>query len=151
MADVDAGLDAELLEDGEEVERVALERGVAGEVEVVRVGGPGAHGVEEHDAVVGDEVRHQVLPHGLVRAEAVRQHDHPALPLPHHPQVVRLLHDPHAGAEAAGAGSGKRMNGGRFKAWGVDRILPVGEGNAVAAGLRGFGETATRGLGGERR
>jgi len=43
------------------------------------------------------------------------------------------------------------MNGGRFKAWGVDRILPVGEGNAVAAGLRGFGETATRGLGGERR
>jgi hypothetical protein len=97
VADVDAGLDAELLEDGEEVERVALERGVAGEVEVVRVGGPRAHGVEEHDAVVGDEVRHQVLPHGLVRAEAVRQHDHPALPLPHHPQVVRLLHDPHAG------------------------------------------------------
>lgn len=96
MPDVDAGLDAELLEDGEEVERVAFQRGVAREVEVVRVGGPGAHGVEEHDAVVGDEVRHQVLPHGLVRAEAVRQHDHPALPVrAHHPQVVRLLHDPH--------------------------------------------------------
>jgi hypothetical protein len=96
VADVDAGLDAELLEDGEEVERVALERGVAGEVEVVRVGGAGAHGVEEHDAVVGDEVRHQMLPDGLVGAEAVRQHDDPALPLAHHAQVVRLLHDPHA-------------------------------------------------------
>lgn len=97
MADVDAGLDAELLEDGEEVERVALERGVAGEVEVVRVGGAGAHGVEEHDTVVGEEVRHEVLPDGLVGAEAVRQHDDPALPLAHHAQVVRLLHDPHAG------------------------------------------------------
>jgi len=125
VADVDAGLDAELLEDGEEVERVALERGVAGEVEVVRVGGPGAHGVEEHDAVVGDEVRDQVLPDGLVGAEAVRQHDDPALALAHHAQVVRLLHDPHArpcsfgAAAAAGTGSGRggesRGGGGQWE------------------------------------
>jgi hypothetical protein len=113
VADVDAGADAELLEDGEEVERVALERGVAGEVEVVRVGGAGAHGVEEHDAVVGDEVRHQVLPHGLVGAEAVRQHDDPALPLAHHAQVVRLLHDPHtAGLVPRGGALGGTGRGG---------------------------------------
>ena len=138
VADVDAGGDSELLEDGEEVERVSLERGVAGEVEVVRVGRAGAHGVEEDDAVVGDEVRHQVLPHRLVRAEAVRQDDHPAPPLPHHPQVVSLLHDPHgfgsiwenASASASPSfalfsrlllltgwegGSGKWMGGGGFK------------------------------------
>jgi hypothetical protein len=80
LPDVDAGLYAELLEDGEAVERVALDRGVAAEVEVVRVGGPCAHGVEEHDTIVGDEVRHQVLPHGQVRAEAVREHDDASLP-----------------------------------------------------------------------
>jgi hypothetical protein len=108
VADVDAALDGELLEDGEEVERVALERGVAREVEVVRVGGSGAHGVEEHDAVVGDEVRHQVLPHGLVRAEAMRQHDDPAPPRAHHTQVVRLLHDPHCSVWVA-------MEGGRIR------------------------------------
>ena len=75
VGDEDAGVDVELLEESEDVVGVALEGCLAVEVEVVGVGGAGAHVVEEDDAVVVDKVGDQVLPHRLVRAEAVGQHD----------------------------------------------------------------------------
>jgi hypothetical protein len=89
VADEDARLDLELVQDGEEVVGVAVEGGVAREVEVLGVGGAGAHVVEENYAVILDEVRDDVLPHGLVRAEPVAQH-HELLAHPHHAHIVRL-------------------------------------------------------------
>lgn len=71
MADEDARPDPKLLQNGEEVVGVALEGGVALEVEVFGVCRSGAHVVVHDDSVVVDEVGDEVLPDRLVGAEAV--------------------------------------------------------------------------------
>ncbi|KAM1127709.1 hypothetical protein ACFX2I_037641 [Malus domestica] len=73
MADEDAWLDVELLKNGEKVVGVAIEGGVALEVEVFRVVGSGAHVVVQNDAVVMDKVGDEVFPDRLIGAEAVGQ------------------------------------------------------------------------------
>ena len=73
VADEDAWLDVELLENGEEVVGVAFEGGVALEVEVFGVSGSGAHVVVQNDAVVVDKVGDEVFPDRLIGAEAVAQ------------------------------------------------------------------------------
>lgn len=75
VADEDAFVDAELVEDGEQVVGEALEGSVAVEVEVVGVGGAGAHVVVDDDLVAVHQVGNQVLPHGLVGTESVPEDD----------------------------------------------------------------------------
>lgn len=56
VADEDAFVDVELVKNSEQVVGVALERGVALEVEVVGVGRAGAHVVVQDDLVPVDQV-----------------------------------------------------------------------------------------------
>lgn len=84
----------ELLKDCEEVIGEALEGGVTVKIEVVGVGGAGADVVVQHDTVVVDKVRDQVLPYGLVGAEPVSQYDGPVAGSDHL-EVVGFLENPH--------------------------------------------------------
>lgn len=56
VADVDAFVDVELVENSEQVISIALESGVAIEVEVVGVGCAGTHVVVHDDLILVDQV-----------------------------------------------------------------------------------------------
>lgn len=71
VAHVGAGLDAEGVDDAEEVVHVGVEGRVAVEVEVVGVDAAGADEVVEDDSVGLGEVREDEVPGGLVCAEPV--------------------------------------------------------------------------------
>lgn len=75
VADEDTFLNVEFLQNREQIVGVALESGVAVEIEVVGIGGAGAHVVVEYDSVLIDEVWDQLLPHRLIGAEAVAEDD----------------------------------------------------------------------------
>ena len=87
VADEDAGGDLKLLQDEQEVVRVSVQGGVSVEVEAVGVGGAGAHGVEQDDAVAVEQVGKHMFPHRLVRAEPMTQH-HQLLPRAHYAHIV---------------------------------------------------------------
>lgn len=91
MADVDALFDVEVVEDGEQVIGEALEARVAFEVEVVGVGRAGAHVVVHDHPVAVDQVRDEVLPHGLVGPEPVPEH-HGRVAATEDPDVVGFFH-----------------------------------------------------------
>lgn len=76
-----------LIQDEQEVVRVSVQGGVSVEVEAVGVGGAGAHGVEQDDAVAVDQVGKHMFPHRLVRAEPMTQ-DHQLLPRAHYAHIV---------------------------------------------------------------
>lgn len=73
VADVRATIDAERIEDVEEIIDVRVERSVATEIEVVRVDRSGADEVVEDDTVVTDEEWQNAIPRGLIGAEAVSE------------------------------------------------------------------------------
>ena len=89
VGDQRAPLDAEGVEDREQVVDVGVQGGVPVEVEVVGVDAPSAGEVVEDDAVVAEEERHDLAPHRLVGAEAVRQHEG-LVPVSDHPHVQDL-------------------------------------------------------------
>lgn len=76
VAHVYAALDAELVQDAQQVIRVRVQRRVSPETEVVGVGGAGAHEVVQHHLVIFQQSGQHVLPHRLVGSEAVAQEHH---------------------------------------------------------------------------
>lgn len=89
MADVGAAVDAEGVEDVEEVVDVGVEGGVAAEIEVIGVDRTGADKVKEHNPVIVAEEGENALPSRLIGAEAVGE-DEDLLAGAHHSHVQRL-------------------------------------------------------------
>jgi len=87
-------MNTKLFQDSKQVEGIALQGGIAVEIEVIGVGGAGSHVVVEHHTKVVEEMRYEVFPHGLVCAEAVSQ-NYVARAGSQNLHVVSFFHYPH--------------------------------------------------------
>lgn len=92
MADVEAAIDGEGVEDGEEVVDEGVEGCVTAEIEVIGVNAAGADEVVEDDAVGRGEVRQNAIPNRLVSPGPVGE-DQVPLPRPDHPNIQSLQDD----------------------------------------------------------
>lgn len=86
MPDIRATVNAQGVENEEQVIDVAIERGVPPEIEVARIDAAGAHEIVEDDAIVREEVGQDALPRGLVGPEAVSEDEDPVA-VPDDPDV----------------------------------------------------------------
>lgn len=86
VADVEAAIDVEGVEDGEEVVDEGVEGRVSPEIEVIGVDAAGADEVVEDDAVAGGEVGQNALPHRLVSPEPMGEDKGP-LARPDNPNI----------------------------------------------------------------
>jgi len=89
MTHIDTRLDVELIQDGQQIIGVAMQRRVSEDAEVLGVGRPRTHHVIQNHTVILLQVRHYMLPHGLIRAESVTKY-HDLFPPANNVYIVRI-------------------------------------------------------------
>ena len=77
VADISATINAESIKDVEKVVDEGIKSGVAPEVKIVRIDAAGTDKVIENDTEMGQEIRENALPRGLIGAEAMGENKHP--------------------------------------------------------------------------